>query len=342
MAELTIKLETVQLLRLSDEEYFSDAYKDYLSNSKIGLINPDEGGSLTKFTSGFKDEYSDSYALGSAVHCALLQEEDFIISDIKKPSGKLGLFAEEVYNFRAKGNTISNSLELASKKANYYANSFSPTRVKNAIKTSIPFYKKRYPLGDVKNTIFMSENLHEKYLGCKNSVLNNHEIMNLLKPEAFFEAPEVFNEYAILCELEFMTNDGEFIPLKFKGKIDNFTINHEEKKITLNDLKTTGKPISYFMGNTVEREEETIVYEGSFEKYRYYRQLAVYMWLLQAAIQTHMPDIKNYTYECNIIVVEGFPEYKSDYFKISSKMIKKGLVEFKTLLNYIAEWKKYQ
>ena len=34
---------------MDDKTYFSKEYSDYISNSKLGLIDPDRGGSLEKF-----------------------------------------------------------------------------------------------------------------------------------------------------------------------------------------------------------------------------------------------------------------------------------------------------
>ena len=39
-------LDTIQLIEMSDEEYFSDKWAGYISNSKLALINPDQDGSL--------------------------------------------------------------------------------------------------------------------------------------------------------------------------------------------------------------------------------------------------------------------------------------------------------
>ena len=47
--------------------------------------------------------------------------------------------------------------------------------------------------------------------------------------------------------------------------------------MTLNDLKTSGKPAKYFMGNFVKFPDGTTVwYDGSFQKYHYYRQMGEY------------------------------------------------------------------
>lgn len=38
-------LDTLQILDISDEEYFGEKYREYISNSRLKLIDPEEGGS---------------------------------------------------------------------------------------------------------------------------------------------------------------------------------------------------------------------------------------------------------------------------------------------------------
>lgn len=63
--KLTPIIETLQLLKITDEEYFSPKYKNYISNSRLGLLNPKQGGSITKFFEGFvNDGYVSCFELG--------------------------------------------------------------------------------------------------------------------------------------------------------------------------------------------------------------------------------------------------------------------------------------
>ena len=41
---------------MDDETYFGNGLPNYISNSLMGLINPDQGGSARKFFYGFEDE----------------------------------------------------------------------------------------------------------------------------------------------------------------------------------------------------------------------------------------------------------------------------------------------
>ena len=62
---LEIIPESIQLIKMTDEEYFSEKYKDYISNSKLSLIDPTAGGSPEKYLEGFKGSYNESFELGT-------------------------------------------------------------------------------------------------------------------------------------------------------------------------------------------------------------------------------------------------------------------------------------
>ena len=319
--------ESVKLLRLSDEEYFSDTYKDYISNSSLSLLDPANNGSIKKFLDGYKNDYSESFELGSAVHLECLQKGEYKIIDIDKPTSKLGVFSEKLYNLRKKGLPIYEAIQEASIQANYYANKLNDKKIKNALTQLLPYYLQRLELPE-DNYVILPNRLYEKYTMMMKSINSNKKFLSKLNPnDEFKDNVKIYNEYAILCEIDI---DGRII--KFKGKLDNFTVDEEDKKITLNDLKTTGKPINHFMGNYIYKEDgEKQWYNGSFQRYNYYRQLAVYLILLKAAL----PQYSDYSYNCNMLVVEALPDYKSDIFKVSLKHLQQGLEEFKNLLKLI-------
>lgn len=293
----------------------------------------------------------------------VLQPDEFKISDIVKPNGKLGIFAETVLKYRNKGMTIYDSMIKASEEADYYSGSFPKTfvearnakndkpkfrskkRISDAIRNSLDFYLKRNKVVEVDDDIEVLY-LSEKTMGIFNSCMEGvgrSRFNNLLRPQGFLNTPDSYNEYAILCELEWIDEEtGEITPIKIKGKLDNFTVDHEEKVITLNDLKTTGKPVGYFMGNKfINNEGEVDWINGSFQKFHYYRQFGLYYWLLAAALkQVH--GLKGYTLKANLLVVETIPEFNSKIYKVTNNHIKAGLSEFKQLLGGYVDWKKNQ
>ena len=339
---ISIIPESIQFLKMSDEEYFSDKYKDYISNSKLGLLNPEEGGSREKFNSGFDQKYSPSFELGSAVHAMILQPEYYRIVDYKKPNGKLGVFAECVYKHRQNGLSIQEAIELASSESDYYSGKLSETRLRSAIKSSLPFYLARMKHENKEGIedLFLSETVNFKFEQCMKNV--TPDMKNTLFPVGIFEDAEHFCEYAILAEID-VEYDGIVTRVKVKGKLDNAVFDHENEKIVLNDLKTTGKPVTFFMGNNVKVKDEngrylkTVWYDGSFQHFHYYRQMGMYLWLLCCYCKTK--DI-HYKYKANMVVIETIPEFKSKIYPVSAAQIKKGLDEFKQLIVELVKWKR--
>jgi hypothetical protein len=179
---------------------------------------------------------------------------------------------------------------------------------------------------------------------CLLGLSENPKFQQTLTPKGLLSDPEYYNEYAIFCTV-LVTTDEFSIEVKIKGKLDNFTINHEDLLITLNDLKTTGKPAKFFMGNYVKEigedgESRQRWYNGSFQTYHYYRQMGLYLWLLQAALkQLHGYD---YKLKANMLLVETIPNFKCAICPVNGKYITKGLNEFKSILLKIAEWKHQQ
>lgn len=351
MVKIEIIPESLQLLRMSDEEYFSKKYKDYISNTRLGMANPEEGGSLEKFLAGFDEGYNPSFELGSALHAMVLQPDSYYISKFRKPGGKLGIFVEKLFKIRKDPKiTIINAVLQASKEADYYSGSLSATRLKNALKIGLPYYlylrwnehleilEESFLIDKV--PIYLSESEHNKYINCITNLIKNKEAIILLEEGDFATGKDNFNEYAILCEMD-VTIDNNKVRLKFKGKFDNFTVDSIIKIIILNDLKTSSKPASFFMGNNVRMKEGTkdkwVWYDGSFQKYHYYRQMALYIWLLQCYFQKEFSD--KCTFKANIIVVETVPDFGNKIYPITNNYIRKGLKEAKNLLTLIAEWK---
>ena len=96
--KITPLMDTLHLQKISDEVYFSKKYANYISNSRLGLINPEQGGDPKKFFQGFKPVYSAAFDIGSFVHQLVLQKDLFCICDsVDKPTAKLGALADRLY-----------------------------------------------------------------------------------------------------------------------------------------------------------------------------------------------------------------------------------------------------
>ena len=138
-------LDSVQDFDVDDDTYFGDEYKEYISNSKLKLINPSEGGSPELFMKGIPFTCSDSFYFGSAIHELVLQPDNFELIDYQfKPPAKLGKFIESVVEFRKQKYSIEDSIKLASKKSNYYVDKLSPKLLRTAMTKGLKYYYDLY------------------------------------------------------------------------------------------------------------------------------------------------------------------------------------------------------
>lgn len=309
-------LSSLNVIDVSDESYFNE-YKDYISNSRLSLINPDQGGSVEKYLANEKVT-SSSFLLGSAVHAEILQPGEFtIFGNVSRPTAKLGLMADELAD--SYPNITDDLIVAASDKISYYKGKMNADRISDVRSKCQEYWAKRkYLAGD--NNLYLDDPTYIKYKGCVNSINDNVEIQKLLHPEGLFEEPIIHNELAITIVFEAInTETGEVKELPFKAKLDNHTIT--DGNVVLNDLKTTGHLLQDF--------------PESFNKYHYYRQMAVYAWLLITMCGAMQIPIESLT--ANMLVVSTVPDFHSQVFKVKTSDIVRGFNEFKSLLHRVAE-----
>lgn len=100
---------------------------------------------------------------------------------------------------------------------------------------------------------------------CKEAVMilkANSKVTELLRlGEVGFELLEIHNERPLACKLQ-------GLPFGLRGIVDNYIIDHAEKVVYINDLKTTGKTLREF--------------RDSVEYYKYWMQAAIYERLVRA------------------------------------------------------------
>lgn len=324
LSEVKLKpiLSSVQRLDISDEVYFGPQYKQYISNSRLKLIDPLCDGSPSTYKAGFTGKTTSSLSLGSNIHMLYLQPEEFeLVTDVTLPNGKLGLACEKAIKCYKKGGTIANAIVQGCKEADYFANSLTDAKIRNVLRTCVPYYYKLKDLED--NKLVANERDLQTIISCLKNLKECSAAARLINPTDMFGDPiDSFNEDTILIDYKCEYGDKSCI-LKFKMKADNWTIDKENKVLTLNDLKTTGKPVTMFMQN-------------SFKHYGYARQLGAYQECLRLYCRkAHGVTIKDWTFGTNIIAVETFGENRVGVFKIYPNQLKKGREEFYNLMKRV-------
>lgn len=321
-------IETLQVLDISDEEYFGSGYRDYISNSRLKLINPEQDGSPEKYFKGIQSTYSDSLAFGTAVHQLVLQPNEFVlIESVDRPTAKAGLMADELFPiFRDKSVVTEEDIIKASDKLDYYKGKMTDERMEALRIKCENYYAQRlaYEWGSKfdkdRIPVYLDPKSRERLNACLNSVKNNTDIQKLLHPEYIMTEPKSLNEVCVLLDMEAEV-EGEIVPLKLKAKLDNFTICPDDNVVTLNDLKTTGHYLTRF--------------EESWENYHYYRQMGMYGWLLMLAAE-RIYGMENPDMKMNMLLVSTVPNYHAGVFKVSKKEMLRGFKEFNKLLKMVA------
>ena len=332
-SECKIRFLNIKGEDMPDSEYYS--LKGFTSISRLKLLDPRHGGSPQKYKQGFDFGYNESLLLGTAVHAAILQPDDFEISDYQnKPAGKLGFFVEKVYENRKSGMKIVDSIEKASIDANYYAGKLTKKILRNAMKLGLDYYLRlsngEFNPENGKEKFVLSKKLYDSAHACINSINRNGAIQRILS-QNLFEPKEFYNEIALFSDIEVVFPDGVSTIIRFKGKLDSVVWDPEKKILYLNDIKTTSKGLSYFMGYIYN----DVPYDGVFEHRSYYTQLYIYSVLLQMYFQKIL-GIDDYTLYTNIFAVETTGEYRSESFRINNSYIELGKKEFKELMVRLA------
>ena len=323
--KLTPLLDTLQLVKISDAEYFSPKYGECISNSRLGLLNPRQGGSPESFFTGFKDEgFISSLVIGSAVHELVLQNESFELAPaLGKPTAKMGAMADELYPVWLKHPIRTSDITEASNKINYYKGKLTPDRIKQVNEQCIPYWKARKKLvsNSNKELIYLDDKSRDTVYNCVEALTNNPQVQELLHPSGLIDAPISLNENALLLDVQAECPNGKTFIMHLKAKLDNFTIDLESDTVVVNDVKTIGKVVSEI--------------DSNISKYHYSRELAMYLFLLRLYVIKEY-GIENPTMKANYLVVSTVPQYYTKVRAMTKKECYAGLHEFRTLLRYAA------
>ncbi len=330
-------LDSIKRVDMDDETYFSEKYRSYISNSRLKYISPKDGGSPDQYQN--PPHFStQSLKLGSAIHECLLQPDAFTLAPkMGRPTAKLGEVLERTYNYVKDGMEREDAIRRACKEVEYYVNQIDK-KIPMIIEKGTPYWEALDTPRWVKEgiqEIFLSDADYDIVEGCLQSCFNNLEIMNKLHPiDSFGDEVESYNEIAFFIEFA-VEYKGKLLPnkLKFKMKADNYTVDTIAKQIVLNDVKTTSKPLAWFMNSEY----------GSLVKYSYHQQLALYLWILELYCLKFYGASKEtgWTSQANFLVVQTFGTFDSKCYNLSDRWLAKGLTRGKNLLKMVAAYENF-
>lgn len=319
--KITPLLDTLKLEDIDDDVYFKQYSKEYISNSRLGVLKRD---GVKTFFEGIPQVYNPSFETGTLVHENVLEPEKYeVIEGVFKPTAKAGLMADALY--KSDGTTpTDDEIKSMSYKIGYYKDKLTSNRLKEFRDKAEPYWRDRFlfeqnnPLGE-KKRIFTDEKNYNLLVNCLKTLNENKDIQKLLHPSGLVEEPIVGNERTILMDIEMKVPDYEPRIYHLKAKLDNFSIDTEEKIITVNDLKTTSRP--------------AVQFDPTF--FSYQREIAFYSWLIKLCAKKFY-NVENATTKGNFLVVSTVPEYNTLVYPMTPKLFLSGWKEVLYLLKTVA------
>lgn len=294
----------------------SDYYDvNAISNSSLSCIDPTMGGSPKKFKNFLEKNYekknSVSLERGTLLHSWIEKPDEFVVSDIVKPSEKVCEIIEHIFNNYAEDWVISEKEIICNtaKDKGYGKNWKDDTLYKKVWEEGGREYYEFLASSDGK--ICVDAATANTLRNCQQSILENDAATALLMhPEA-------------LKELEvYWTWEG----LDLKAKIDCLIIDHENKVIKLVDLKTTYSAYGF---------------KKSFEEWKYYRQLAFYsIAVTQYLIENYAKkdiDLSGYDVRPYIVAVETKAPFSCVVYEVDDSYLDSGLSDAEILLRKL-QW----
>lgn len=331
---------------MDDEQYFGIGLPGYISNSKLGLLNPSQDGSVAKFNRGFDETKGDFFKIGSSVHALILEGDKFSLSEMEVPKGATKFIMETVYKIlHVKNSKVSfdEALLTAVRYHNYYGGAPGEKRLE-ALKENGKEYYDYLVNGDTQGKITLAPDMKTTVLECVTSVKNNKAAMELLEPmaEEEFEMLNTklkFYEDVITCDYRSIRKKSTLdIPLK--AKVDNWAVDLENKILYVNDLKTTGSPIDNFMGSMGMEVSgyatiNPVWVSGSFHKFHYYRQMYMYTEMVKLLATERYGFDDTWTVKVNMVVVETNYKKTCKVFEVSQDLLDIGKTEFLYLMDLV-------
>src|ERR1041385_2359203 len=181
-----------------DSDYFGEKYKDYVSNPLLALLNPDQGGSPSKFIEGFGTKDSPALELGSAVHQMILERDKYFLSEVEKPTGKIGGIIDDAYAMMKTGEfEFERAITAACITNDYYSNALTEKRIQGVIEKGMEYYDFLITRDSDPSIIVLTASMQERLKMCMESVKANRAITALIVPDTVINNIVTFNEDVI-------------------------------------------------------------------------------------------------------------------------------------------------
>lgn len=279
--------------------YYSDNTR--ISNSSLGWFKISPRYFRDKLDGLIKEQSEDYFTLGTMIHMFLLEHAEFkkvykTVKTYKKPASSQQQAFCEAYINSTQNKPKLKALE-AYKSVYSTAGSSDDKLAEKGLKLALELKTHIKYMSD-KDKIIINEQTSNDLDTIKNNVLN-HKLANklLFNESEWIHNPSLFTSNEFHINWDIKVND---ITVNCKSLLDRLIINHDDKTITIVDIKTTSSSD----------------FRESFNKYDYGRQIAFY-WLAVTNyfLQTY-PD-------------KNISEYKQLSYIVTINTLNKSVTVFK-------------
>jgi len=300
----------------------------YINNSALSFINPEEGGNPGKYRTqilGETERKDESYfTLGTNLHFVFLEDIEPVIvksypSDVVKGIldqviGKLKYaISKSVTPVSILIKDYTTDLVKVARTEKYQNKWGDPAVAKEILKRGSEYWKILLTAGDVP---IVTEKQHALIMAIRAQLALRPAIQELLSTKKE-EHIEYFTELDVIWEEHYTGNK-----MKCKSKLDRVRLDHKSKTFSIRDFKSTGKPLESF--------------STSFEMYRYYRQIKFYedafmFELKKRGLDGYRPG-KHF-----IVAAETGAAARMQSFIVTPPFLFKGELEIERLLQRISK-----
>lgn len=318
------------LMHESVEHLEKDFYnkKFYFSYSSLNKLLWNPAVFYQMYILGMKEEKLDSHLVqGKIIHALLLEEEKFndlfIISPANLPTGNLRMVIDRVFyhhtelkrngDQREKLEEFDQAILDVMKDMNYHQSLKTDQQRLDKVLTTEAFNYWSFLQMKGNKTLIDQES----YDFCKSAVeliKTNKQLCKLIAcNQTEFDNRDVFNEMSFQISIPDK-------PFGLKGIIDNVVIDHEEKIIYVNDIKTTSKDLKDF--------------PESVEYYSYWLQAVIYVSVV-ALQHGHLISEQGYQLRFHFVVIDR--AFQSYAFPVQESTLTSWLDRYKETIE-IADW----
>lgn len=289
-------------------------YDETVSNSGLAALSVSPR-TYRNYKDKVETETSSYFNLGSAIHCKILEPQEFdnryYVSNITAPGGMFAKFIDVLYRTRCKDGEFT-GLAQNSWITNAYVEAgfkWSVQKVWEKFQEDSDLNGYYKALLKTEDKILLTRSDEKAIEACIQGIQMHEKACELVYGRILSDCR---NEFEVIWK------HPDFPDFKMKSIFDRLIIDEHTKVATLVDLKTTSKSVNSF--------------KHSYKQYKYYRQMALYLLAVEWYLKDLGYDVSDWKFEVYIVATQTNGYGDTAVYTPSDTDIIRGLKESNELL----------